>query len=463
MSESQDKMPDELQIPRRFTIPQRIEHAVMAVLFAILAFTGLIQKYAANPAANRLIEWLGGIEPTRIIHRWAAALFALLVVYHILVMTYKMIVPRVAMAMMPRLKDFRDALHLLRYNLSLTRKPPQMPRYSFIEKLEYWSLIWGSAIMIMTGLMLWNPLFTAKYLSSQFIPAAKVAHGAEAILAVLAIIVWHFYHVHIKSFNKSMFTGKLTRQQMEEEHSGELKQLIAGEMRPVLARREMRRRALFFMPIAIAIAAAGVGAFYWAAAAKNRAISNLPLKTRPSVSGLPSKAASPATHSAIVSAPLIPHPIESRQQCKNCHAFLGAKPEPADHVGRPSESCRICHQSAPKPKRGQAGMIPHPIADTVYRDCARCHSAEKIKPYPADHGGFTVESCAACHPKGDAQQIPEAGAKPRPIPHGIDGEVYQDCARCHQPGGIRHLPVDHADYDPKSCSACHQPASGSGE
>ena len=64
--------------------------------------------------------------------------------------------------------------------------------------------------MALTGFMMWNPLATIKVLPGEFIPAAKTAHGAEAVLAVLAIIVWHMYGVHVKRFNKSMWTGKLT-------------------------------------------------------------------------------------------------------------------------------------------------------------------------------------------------------------------------------------------------------------
>ena len=88
-------------------------------------------------------------------------------------------------------------------------EPPQEARYTFGEKVEYWSVVWGTVIMAVTGFMMWNPISTLRFLPGEAIPAAKAAHGGEAVLAVLAIIIWHFYHVHIKTFNKSMFTGKL--------------------------------------------------------------------------------------------------------------------------------------------------------------------------------------------------------------------------------------------------------------
>ena len=50
----------------------------------------------------------------------------------------------------------------------------------------------------------------------------------EALLAVLSILIWHFYNVLIKYRNFSIFTGWLPRDQMEEEHAIELERIEAG-------------------------------------------------------------------------------------------------------------------------------------------------------------------------------------------------------------------------------------------
>jgi hypothetical protein len=76
--------------------------------------------------------------------------------------------------------------------------------------------------------MLLNPIATTSFLPGEFIPAALAAHGWEAVLAVSAIILWHFYNVLIKQFNPSMWTGKLPHNQMEEEHAIELERLESG-------------------------------------------------------------------------------------------------------------------------------------------------------------------------------------------------------------------------------------------
>jgi len=414
MNQQIDPMRTNAGMERRFTVPQRIEHAVLAVSFTILGFSGLIQKYASNSAANRLIEWLGGIEATRLLHRWAAGVFSLLAVYHVVALAYKFIVQRAGMTMMPVKKDVSDAFRLLGYNLFLTPEPPRMPRYNFAEKLEYWALIWGGVIMAVTGFMLWNPLITTGFLPGQFIPAAKAAHGGEAVLAVLAIIVWHFYNVHLKFFNRSMFTGRMTRHQMEEEHGGEIQRLLAAAEWMPPARPSYRRRMALFIPVAAACGAAGLGTIYWAATAETTAISTLPSTPHPGIVPPERAQVLPAARPGRVPAPLIPHELTGWRQCNQCHGLGGISPAPANHQGRPIESCRICHKPAPAPKAGKAvetkaaagtpAAIPHSIERDAFKDCAQCHGAGKLKPSPENHAAFPAGSCQACHQAAPSKQ-----------------------------------------------------------
>ncbi len=407
MSTEKDAAPADPGSMHRFTVSQRIEHLILAVSFTVLSLTGLPQFFAPNHAATWLIEFFGGIEKTRIIHRWASVVFSALAVYHFIVVAYRIYVRRVAWTMAPGPKDITDAWHLLRYNAFLAPDPPHMPRYSFTEKVEYWALIWGGVIMAMTGFMLWNPLITTRFLPGQFIPAAKAAHGGEAILAVLAIIVWHFYNVHVKFFNKSMFTGKLSKHQMEEEHGDELEQLVSGFTPPVSDPRDVRRRRMLFIPAAVAFAAGGIGSIYWAATAENTAIQTLPAVTKPQVSGPETSSPLPGGKLPAVSAPLIPHPVEGQEQCNGCHSRSALKPMPKSHEGRPVASCQICHRpgpvrETPKPDRretsaGKPSPIPHSIEGDMYKNCTQCHGAGMFKPFPANHAKFSAQSCTACH------------------------------------------------------------------
>lgn len=234
----------------RFEVAQRIEHIVLIVTFTTLAVTGLVQKFAQSSISISIIAALGGIEMTRIIHRAASVVFLVQAIYHLVAIGYKLYVERKQASMLPGFKDLQDAFQHFLYNLGLRKERPKMDRYNFVEKAEYWAMVWGLVLMALTGFMMWNPIATARLLPGQAIPAAKVAHGAEAILAVLAIFIWHFYHVHLKTFNKSMFTGKLSRHEMEEEHALELEKIEKGLIPPPPPPEVLQRRKRIYYPVA---------------------------------------------------------------------------------------------------------------------------------------------------------------------------------------------------------------------
>jgi cytochrome b subunit of formate dehydrogenase len=235
----------------RFDVSQRIEHIVFLLSFTVLGFTGLIQKFSANQVCDSLILLLGGIERVRTIHHYSAMVMMIVSGYHVLVLAYKVFVLRVRWTMLPVIEDIQHLFQDISYFLGFRKHRGYYGRYNYAEKVEYLAVVWGTLIMGLTGFMMWNPISTTRFLPGDIIPAAKAAHGAEAILAVLAIIVWHFYHVHVKHFNKSMFTGKITRTEMTHEHPGELAQIESGQMVKRPPKKVLRRRQEIFFPTAL--------------------------------------------------------------------------------------------------------------------------------------------------------------------------------------------------------------------
>jgi cytochrome b subunit of formate dehydrogenase len=263
----------------RFTRADRIQHAVMVASFLVLAVTGLPQKFIFldNRLLDEIIDALGGIEAVRVIHRLAAVTLMLVTAYHVIDVAHRVLVRRVPLYMLPRYQDVVDALQSVRYNLGLAKGRPRMDRYTWEEKVEYWSLIWGTIVMIATGFMLWNPVATTRFLPGEFIPAAQVVHGGEALLAILAVIVWHFYSVHLRHFNRSMFTGVMTEPEMEHEHPLELERIAAGHV-PEPDRAAIERRGRVFRPVAAVIGALLLAALYWFITFEQTAITTLPRK-----------------------------------------------------------------------------------------------------------------------------------------------------------------------------------------
>jgi len=239
---------------QRFPLARRIEHWVMMLSFTTLALTGLPQKFPSSPVSIAFVGMLGGIEALRTIHHFAAIVMMLGTAWHILVFGYLAYVRRTRLTMLPTLQDVKDGWQALLYNIGRAKTPPQMGRYTFEEKMEYWAFVWGALIMGTTGFMMWNPIATSRFLPGEVIPAAKAAHGGEALLAVLAIIIWHMYGVHIKRFNRSMFTGRMTEEEMLHEHPLELADIKAGIAERPVDPVEVRKRQRIFLPIAAVLA-----------------------------------------------------------------------------------------------------------------------------------------------------------------------------------------------------------------
>ncbi len=260
----------------RFQVAQRIEHLVLIISFTTLGLTGLPQKYSLSPISQAIINGLGGIEAIRVIHRIAAVIFVLEAVYHMVVVGYKIIVLRRQASMLPGFKDAQDALQWFLHNLGLGKQNPKMPRYNFMEKMEYWAMLWGLILMALTGIMMWNPISTVRILPGVVIPAAKAAHGAEGVLAVLAIILWHFYNVHIKKLNLSMFRGTMGKEEMEEEHGQELEEIEKGPAYQAPSPSEKKKRQSIYLPVAGVFTVAAAALIFQFVTFEQTSITTLP-------------------------------------------------------------------------------------------------------------------------------------------------------------------------------------------
>jgi len=247
----------------RFDTLQRFQHIIFLISFTLLGVTGLPQKYSQAPFSIWFFNLIGGIEVSRMIHHTSAIVMMIISLVHVLDVAYRVLVLRNPINMIPWIDDLQHVIHDVQYYLGFKKHKAYYGRYSYAEKMEYLALIWGTIVMGLTGFMMWNPISTLRFLPGEAVPAAKAAHGGEALLAVLAIIIWHFYHVHIKHFNKSMFTGRLTREEMEHEHPAELAMIESGEHREPIPAEVIKKRQRIYTPIAITLLALFIVGFYY--------------------------------------------------------------------------------------------------------------------------------------------------------------------------------------------------------
>ena len=214
----------------RFSTRQRLEHFSVMLTFTALSVTGLPQKFFDHAWAQWMLEAMGGVDRARWLHRACGIVFALLAVIHVSGAVYEVVVRRARLSIVPVKQDFLDAIQTLRYYLGVTDKHPTFDRFDYRQKFEYWGLILGAVVVIATGIILLWPVVAARFLPGEVIPAAKVAHSNEGLMAFLVVVTWHIYNAHFNPdvfpFDTTIFTGQITRERMEHEHPHELERLV---------------------------------------------------------------------------------------------------------------------------------------------------------------------------------------------------------------------------------------------
>jgi formate dehydrogenase subunit gamma len=206
----------------RFSRRQRAEHVAVMTLFAVLALTGLPQRFFESTWAQAIVVALGGIDRVRWFHRMAGLLFSFLLVIHVSTIVVGLGIGRMAPSLVPTRKDFRDTITQLRYYLGLSDEEARFGRFDYRQKFEYWGLLLGGVGMVATGLALYFPVIVTRWLPGELIPTAKVVHSNEGLMAFLIVILWHVYNAHLAPevfpFDTSIFTGKISRERLQHDH-----------------------------------------------------------------------------------------------------------------------------------------------------------------------------------------------------------------------------------------------------
>ena len=203
----------------RMTPAARIQHGLLASSFIILVISGFALKYP-----DSALSWLMGSSEIirRSIHRTAACIMIVGAIAHLFFAIFTKEGRKFVLDMLPEPKDITDVLVSLRYYLIPGMPKPQFKRFGYAEKAEYWAVVWGTFLMAATGLLIWFKLFATELVPRWVINVATTVHYYEAILATLAILVWHFYFVifdpDVYPINWAWLDGKVTPHHYKDEH-----------------------------------------------------------------------------------------------------------------------------------------------------------------------------------------------------------------------------------------------------
>jgi len=202
----------------RMTRKQRLQHLTLLISFFTLVLTGFALKYPNSWLAFVFIN-----ESVRsVIHRIAGVVLVTVSLYHIFYVITDPDGRQLVKDMLPDGKDVSDLREALRFYLGLSDQRPMFRRFSYAEKAEYWALVWGMFVMAATGFMIWFKMLVADRVPGWWIDVAILIHWYEAVLATLAIIVWHLYAVIFDPdaypMNWAWFDGKMSIELYEHEH-----------------------------------------------------------------------------------------------------------------------------------------------------------------------------------------------------------------------------------------------------
>ena len=217
----------------RFSLWQRFEHWLLVFSFAALLFTGLPQRYDDAAFSEWIINLLGSVSTARFLHRIAACIFVVESTVHAGEIAFSILKRRFRPTMLITPQDFRDAINMLRYSVGLTPERPRFDRFDYRQKFEYWGILFGAVIMIATGAILWFPAIVTRLLPGELVPVAKEMHSGEALLAMLVVLLWHFYDVILSPavlpLDTAMITGKISRERLMHEHPREYERLVRND------------------------------------------------------------------------------------------------------------------------------------------------------------------------------------------------------------------------------------------
>ncbi len=199
------------------------QHSAVMLTFVALIISGFALRFSQSWLSRFFFGWVGGFQLRGTIHRIAAVLFILTVIWH-LVFLFTKRGRGFFLDMWPKMQDFKFFWDRILYNLGRKDNADCIQRFSYVEKAEYWAIVWGSVVMIVTGILLWFDNWFIRYLPKGALDVSLVIHYYEAWLATLAIAVWHLYSTvfnpHVYPMNPSWITGKVPEEIYLHEHPG---------------------------------------------------------------------------------------------------------------------------------------------------------------------------------------------------------------------------------------------------
>lgn len=237
----------------RMTVHERFQHWVLVGSFFLLVLSGLPMKFPESGILQAMVPLFGGLAYLRVAHRVAAVVISAAFFYH---SAYLLVCAKEhyhdlrakdpnrspVMVALQVLWDWPLVIHpedvknyalTILHLMGLRKHRPAQGRMHFAQKFEYLAVFWGMAVIGLSGAMLWREDLTAEFLGGRALNFAYIVHSYEAFLALIYVVVVHFFAVFFSPsvfpLNLGSLTGDMPPTEMGEGHAGWLQQ-VADEL-----------------------------------------------------------------------------------------------------------------------------------------------------------------------------------------------------------------------------------------
>jgi formate dehydrogenase subunit gamma len=207
----------------RFSLNQRVQHVTAMISILTLCITGLALRYHDTWLGRTMISIEGGFETRGILHRTAALILVGLAAYHVFYLLFSDRGHSDLKKIAPSLTDFSNLRGIIAYSI-LGRQERRLPvgKFNWRQKIQYFGVILGSALMIVTGFILWFETQAMALMPKWVVDLTAIVHGAEGLLIFVMLLLWHFYNVHLnpESFpmSRTWLTGRMSVKELRDRH-----------------------------------------------------------------------------------------------------------------------------------------------------------------------------------------------------------------------------------------------------
>jgi formate dehydrogenase subunit gamma len=199
----------------RFKPADRANHWLTAITLILLALSGLA---LFHPAFFWLTNLFGGGTWTRILHPFIGVVLA--VSFWMLAQRFHAD-NRLTAADREWMRRIRDVVANRSQNL------PEVGRYNAGQKYLFWTMVTTIALLLVSGIVIWQPWFTP-WFSIGLVRVAALVHALAAFVLTAGVLVHIYAVIWIKGTLRGMTRGSVTRAWAKHHHPGWYREVSKG-------------------------------------------------------------------------------------------------------------------------------------------------------------------------------------------------------------------------------------------